>query len=109
MSDRAKESSARLVVTVFLGTTFALHVVYRVLSWRSLLFALLGMFVVSLTLGVAFYLLDVAMGKTFARFAAPGPRTDAIVLNVGCLKSIIEVAATIAVTILAFRAIVLSP
>jgi hypothetical protein len=109
MSDRAKEASAQLVVTVFLITTFVLHIVYRVLSWRSLLFALIGMFAVSLSLGVAFYLIDVVIGRAFARFSAPGPRTDAIVLNVGCLKSVIEVAATIAVTTLAFRAVVLSP
>ena len=103
MSDRAKQSHAQLVVSVFLVATVALHIAYRVLSWRSVLFAILGMFAVSLTIGVAFYLLDVIIGRGFARFAKPGPTTDAIVVNVGCLSSIIEIAATIGLTICAFR------
>jgi Zn-dependent protease with chaperone function len=107
LADRAKEAHARRVVTWFLVTTFFLHVAYRTLSLRSLLFAVIGMFVISLTVGVAFYLLTWVMGKAFARFAPHGPLTDAIVVNVGCLVSFIEVGATIAVTVYTFRWIVL--
>jgi hypothetical protein len=106
MSDAAKRSHAEFVSMTFLGTTLVLHFVYRTLSWRSVLFAIAGVFVVSLTLGVAFYLLDV-VGKLFARFAKPGPTTDAVVVNIGCFLSIVQVVATIALTTYAFRAIVL--
>ncbi|HEX6640988.1 MAG TPA: hypothetical protein VF215_07730 [Thermoanaerobaculia bacterium] len=107
LKDRAGEAHARRVVIWFLATTFALHFVYRTLSLRSVLFAVIGMFAMSLTVAAAFYLLTVIIGKAFARFAQPGARTDAIAINVGCLVSLIEIGVTIAVTIYTFRWIVL--
>jgi len=90
----------------FLVTTFVLHIAYRTLWWRSILFAVVGMFAVSLIIGATFYLLDVIVGKAFARFATPGATTDAIATNLGCLLSIVELGATIALTTYAFRELV---